>query len=159
MQNHVKMNNRGVSEIIVIVIFIVLTLFSLGVLINYLKSNTETVLLGPKQCLDFQTYSPIEIKDACQNGDNLEVTLSRQGKEDFYSVDFAVEFENKVETWTCCETCPNCQVQEQGSKKYFLDLSSESQIPKKLTVLINQNCEVDHWSIKACLYPSRLYYS
>lgn len=149
MNSKYKKGKRGVSQVITILILTLLSLTTVSIFFVSIIRTSEQALLAPKQCIEFQMNLPFELQKTCYNSINnqLEITVNRKLPVEIKNLDFNVKFERESSTWTCCETCPNCEIVNSGSKTYYIDI--EDEIPKELNLLAD-GCVIQKKNIAPC---------
>ncbi len=138
---HVKMNKKGVSDIIATVLIIILAITAVTILGAVVLNLVKLPQLSPENnCVSISTNKPVKITKACYNSETseLEVTLNRQDFE-VYSLEFVLD--NKG--YSCdCESC-SILSKKSYSTYYF------SQNPEEVSLIIN-NCLVETRNVKSC---------
>jgi hypothetical protein len=141
----IKHNKKGVSQVIAIVLFILMSLSAIGILfgaVNNFLGKAENQLAPTFSCPILQA-NPSKIISADYNENQLLVEVKRAFNEEVSFFDFILETNSgNTERFTCSSgpQCNNCFIQNIGQEKTFYFSLPEV---KKVTLYANGNCIMD----------------
>jgi len=143
-------NKKAVSEVVVTLLMILLTISAVIILVFSLKKSVEP-LLSPKQCLDMQINPQITIQKSCYNAttQDLEITLYRENNNKIDSLYFITQSQGEASLWCCGSQCPQCIILEEGTKTYYLSSADTQEIPEKVSLKVN-NCILEAKDVGIC---------
>lgn len=150
-------NKKALSPIVATVILLVLSIVAVSIVyVKVIQPATKKISMSPLECIDMQTKKLITIKDVCYNEANKEVELTIQKMvKDKTDLDFITKFKDTETEFTC--NCDYCEVQDNGIKKFFIDISKEIQEnagPPQIIILSvsdkEYRCDIESKVIKAC---------
>lgn len=146
-----KINKKALSPVIANILLVLLVIASASILyftvFNIVKKTSEQISLSPTECINLQNN--LEITKACYNNENKEVetTLYTQSSPTrLKTLDFLIQYANYTETFTCGESCRNCEIIKKGTKTYYIPLEKK---PESLTLRIN-DCIIQNSKIENC---------
>ncbi|MFH1431513.1 MAG: hypothetical protein ABIG37_03545 [Nanoarchaeota archaeon] len=144
------MNKKAISNVIANILIIGIGIIAIILIYAFIRGIILTPQLSPeKNCINLQLNPEISIKEVCKNTNEIEVILTRISKKTkIDSIDFEIKSTDKSELWCCGEDCPNCEILEENSKKYYLD--SETSEPKTKLVLYLNKCNIEEKEILEC---------
>ena len=143
-----RINNKGLSQIVAIVFFILLSIISATLLYSsvriWLDKPQET--LSPfVSCVEILKIPP-EIEKSIYNKEtnNIEVTIKRHPADDYTnSFEFILKSDSEASIFNCGPSCGgSCNLQNPGESKTFFFLVDKENIPQETTLLVNKNCEI-----------------
>ena len=144
-------NKKALSAVISTLLILLLSLIATSVVwsvaSNIIKPET---LLSPESCLGFQANPPYSLKEACYNETSREIIINLNKKyedENKRDIFFTLKGNEEASKWCCGENCPNCQLPEKASKKYYL--FPINQKPESVTLYI-EDCTLGTIFINEC---------
>ena len=149
--SNIKQNKKGLSQIITMVIFILLSISAVALLIPAVKNLAQQPgeQLSPFiSCIQLQ-QSPSTIQSATyieQGGENyLAITVKRSPIHEIESFDFILETETKSQRLKCGPSCGgSCNIQGLNQEKiFYFDIDNIQNIK----LLVNENCEMDEKAV------------
>jgi len=138
-------NKRGLSQIVAMIIFILLTISAIGILIPSIRNLAQAPgepLLSLTSCIQLQ-QNPSTIEGTDYNEDQLLVEVKRAFSGEVSSFDFILETNSgNTERFTCGDNnqCNNCYIQNIGQEKTFYFSLPDI---KKVSLYANGNCLMD----------------
>ena len=143
-----RLNNKGISQVVAIILIVGMTLVALSLLGTFLfelLENTETQLAPVVSCLTLQS----QLVSACSSEEGLEIEVRRGISDDkISSFKFSIESSGKGESIYCGDGCGSCNIQEIGqTKKFYFNLEYVSE---KITFFANENCNLGTKKVVAC---------
>lgn len=157
--NNIKINKKAISQVIITVFLIMISVTAitiLGILVNKTIKNAQ---FSPQvSCLEMQTslQPVIKIEKVCynNNSNDAEITIRRNvdDKMQINSLIFILDSNLGRNSFSCGNSCGNCQILNLGSKKtYYLNNLKNNQEQKltKVTIKVD-NCIIETKSIVDC---------
>lgn len=152
----VRMSRRkkGMSDIVVSILLVVLSLIAVSLLWVYVSDLAKEIELGPAfSCLEMQLNPVVRLQKACYNSETGDIELrvlrirNNLNLKNIYFVINGDEVESK--TFRCGEDCLECDVLEEGrGKNYYVN--GESGDVGGNVVLRIFGCGVDEKEIEVC---------
>ena len=147
-------DRRGLSNIAVVVLLVVLSLTAAGLLWVYIGSFVNEAGLGPAfSCLEMQFNPTIRLQKACYNPKSGDIELRVLRMEDNLNLQnlyFTINPpEAKSKKLACGEDCLGCDILEEGrSINYYVD-GNIGDVGGNIILRIF-GCDVDEREIVAC---------
>ena len=145
--SNIKQNKKGLSQIIAMVIFILLSISAIGILIPSIRNIAqapEEPLLSVTSCIQLQ-QSPSTIESTRYNEGILEIVVKRSSINEIESFDFVLETESQSSRFKCGPSCGGaCNIQSPGQEKTFY---FEIQNIQNVKFLVNGDCEMDEKAV------------
>ena len=132
-------NKKGLSEIIAIVIFIVLTMISVSLVFASVKTLLEKpeVQISPFVSCTQILQIPPKIGNVIYNEEtgDVEVTVKRHSADDYTnSFDFVLKTPIESNKYACGPSCGGvCNIQNPGESKIFYFAVNKENIPEEIT--------------------------
>ena len=132
---------KGLSNVIVSVLLILLSISAIVIVWQVVKSQINRAQLSPSLCLNLE----ITIKSVCFNSasQEIEITLERKIPEkEIINLDFALNYKDKSEVYSCGEECPDCIIMDSSTKTYYIQANKPDSVSIKYESCL-ENKKVD----------------
>jgi len=150
------LNSRGVSEMVVVVLLVLVGIVAVALVFIYINNAAQVLSLSPEKCVNSQISPSLRLVGVCYDSlsSSLVVSVSRVGIDQVVGdLLFSVDFPAETLSWTCGSrgySCSSCSVPEVGeSVDYWIDISSYDDVPSQLS-LSSDGCFIDSKSVKGC---------
>lgn len=145
-----SLNNRGLSQIVSIVLLIGVIIAAFAIISFYVLRLAHEPLYSPQgTCIKLELNSPLRINNVCynENTKQIETTLSRSLNSNLTQIEF-VKSSSKTEKWKCASGCPDCTILGEGeTKTYYLDSSFEQD---STFIIAVDDCKLEEKKIVLC---------
>ncbi len=153
MKKLIKINKRGVTNIIVAGFLILVSVASISILWAIVSKLTDEAQLSPAfSCAEWQIEAPMNIDGACYRSstNDLEITVSRNKDIlDIYTLGLVVQLDDRKIQAECGESCGFCTIlPPKSTKTYYIAIDSE-ELAQSALLSVN-GCEFGQKSIAVC---------
>jgi len=149
-----KLGKKGLAEVIGAIALILITSAAAVLIaghVNEVLLSSEIQLSSQSTCLDWQSNLVVKMNSACYNSESgdLELVLTRKVTSlEVSQLDFAISSESDSESYSCGNSCGNCNVLGLGATKTYY-FASEDNIGGRAIVHID-GCRLDEQEIRVC---------
>ena len=109
---------KKAMNVVVVILIILLSVSAVTILYPVIKKLVQQPIMSPASCFNYK----LSIQTACYNDatNEIEITLQKIDNLEIQSIYFILNLEQESSAYCCDEKCPQCEVLDSGSKKYFL---------------------------------------
>ena len=120
-------NKKALSNVVVSVLLILLAAAAIVVVWQVIKTQINKTQLSPDFCLN----SEITIKSACYTSSQVEIKLLRIPEKQITDLDFALNYADKSDVYSCSSSCSNCIILDSGTKTYYITVAKPDSLTLK----------------------------